>query len=74
MKQIEYRGYLIGPNPCNIAAECDWLFSHKDYDGAPVYPDGPPGDSRCGFGSSIEDCQLQIDDLIEADGIVTTGA
>ena len=69
MKQIEYRGYLIGPNPCNIATECDWVFSHKDYDGAPDANDG-----RCGHGPSIDDCKSQIDDLVELDGIVTTGA
>lgn len=71
---IKYRGYEISMNWCNIDARCDYVFAHKDYDGAPIEPDGPPSDSRCGYGPSIDDCKSQIDDLVELDGIVTTGA
>lgn len=69
MTKTLYRDYEISKNLSNIARECDFVFSHKDYDGA---PDG--NDSRCGFGPTVEDCMAQIDELADADGIVTTGS
>lgn len=69
MSKVQYRDYEIAPNPCNIARECDWVFSHKDFDGAP-----DANDSRCGFGPTVEDCKAQIDDLADVDGLVTTGS
>lgn len=69
MSKTLYRDYQISENPCNIARECDFVFSHKDFDGAP-----DANDSRCGFGPTVDDCMAQIDDLADVDGIVTTGA
>lgn len=53
-----YRGYWIDYNPPPIPVrDCDWSFSHIDFDG--------PGDNRYGYGPSIEDCKAQIDEQIE---------
>ena len=41
------------PIPDRIA---DWHFVHEDYDG--------PGDSRCGFASSVAECIRQIEEKI----------
>jgi hypothetical protein len=35
----------------------NYTFVHDDYDGA---PDG--GDTRCGYGDSVESCMRQIDE------------
>lgn len=69
MSKTLYRDYEISENPCNILRECDFVFSHKDFDGAP-----DSNDSRCGYGPTVEDCMEQIDDLVAAEGATTTGA
>lgn len=69
MSKTLYRDYEISENPCNIARGCDFVFSHKDFDGAP-----DSNDSRCGYGPTVEDCMEQIDDLVAAEGATTTGA
>lgn len=40
-----------------------WLFSHKDYDGAE-----DANDERCGMGTSLNDCLDQIDEMERAKG------
>lgn len=51
---IRYRGYKIH-NAGNGYVKYE--FVHEDYDG--------PGDNRLGFGKSIEDCIIQINEQIE---------
>lgn len=49
-----YKGYEITVAPA-YQREFRFNFCHPDYDG--------PGDKRCGFGKSIEDCRNWIDEL-----------
>lgn len=42
--------------------EVAYVGVHDDYDGAPTYSDGPPGDSRCFYGPTVEDVLEQIRD------------
>lgn len=53
------------PPPIPASCGCDWQFAHEDYDGAPNEPGGPPADSRCGTGPSLEDCVEQIKEMEE---------
>ena len=64
MNEIAYRDYLIYPN--DFVAHPDayrvaWCYAHKDYDGAPIDADGPPGDNRCGACETVEACKEEID-------------
>lgn len=52
---VWYRGYRI-----YIGMFMPYDFAHDDYDGAP-----DAGDNRCGYGSSIEACKAEIDDIEE---------
>ena len=53
-----YRGFAVVLDPPPIPTRAhDWSFVHPDYDG--------PGDPRCGSGSSIADCQRQIDEILD---------
>ena len=60
-KKETYRGYHIevgGSDPHGA-----YEFWHDSYDGAPLETGGPPADHRCGSGVSVEDCQVQIDEM-----------
>lgn len=59
-----YKGWLITYNPKPIPARCgvDWDAVHEDYDGAPIYSDGPPADDRCFNESSLNKCKAEIDE------------
>lgn len=61
---IRYGNYHIyyDPPPIPIRS-CDWHYVHDDYDGAPIFSDGPPADHRCGSAASVEDCKREIDEL-----------
>lgn len=39
-----------------------WAFTHEDYDGAPLDPDGPPGDHRHGHAKTLTDAVKEVDD------------
>lgn len=55
-----YKDYYIWFDPPPIPSrDMDWHFLHKDFDG--------PEDVRCGHGSNIADCQLQIDENLESE-------
>lgn len=54
-----YRGYTIAYDPPPIGVrDCDWQFSHKDYDGAP-----DSGDVRSGAACSLNQAKDCIDDI-----------
>lgn len=55
-----YREFEIYPASVSYSKDTDWQWVHKDYDGAE-----DARDDRCGYGSSIEDCKLQIDEWWE---------
>lgn len=55
---VVYRGFSIKLDPPPIPTrDHDWVFVHPEYDG--------PGDPRCGTGSSVANCQRQIDEILE---------
>lgn len=57
-QDIEYRGYRISYDPPPIPTRnCDWQWSHRDYDGE--------GDPRHGFSPSEQQAKADIDELIE---------
>lgn len=61
IQPIKYRGYTITHDPPPIPfPSFAWQFVHDGYDGAP-----DSGDCRAGSGPTAEDCQAQIDELIE---------
>ena len=61
MMRESYRGYQITHDPPPIGSRAfDWQFSADGYDGAP-----DSGDIRCGSGPTREDCERQIEDLIQ---------
>lgn len=61
---IWYRGWRIygaESPPRGWAPDFEFAYVHDSYDGAPIEPDGPPADARCGFAASIEDAKSEID-------------
>jgi hypothetical protein len=58
-----HRGYTITYDAKPIPdRRYDYGFAHEDFDGAPIDSEGPPADSRYGYGESIDDCKRQIDE------------
>ena len=57
-----YRGYTIEPSDDPYGA-FKFMFTHKDYDGAPDDSYGPPKDKRFGYAQSIEEAMAEIDEL-----------
>ena len=56
-----YRNWTISYRAAPIPIrDCDWSFSHDDYDGAP-----DSGDVRCGVAASLEAAMRRIDELEE---------
>ena len=59
--RLAYRDWWIEYDPPPIPSrQCDWAFSHKDYDG--------PQDQRFGFAPSLEAAMVEIDARIEDGG------
>lgn len=58
----QYRSYTITYDPPPGPTDQVYSFSHEDFDGAP-----DSSDNRCGRGSSIRDCEEQIDELEDGD-------
>lgn len=61
MKPIKYKNYTISywAKPIPDRSH-DYDFMHDDFDGA-----DDANDTRCGCGSSIDDCKRQIDEMEE---------
>jgi len=62
-KVHEYRGYKIEWDARLMHPTCGWVFQHDDFDPTPMYADDPPSDNRYGYGTTLQDCKDQIDDL-----------
>lgn len=58
-QEVSYGNWTIAYNPPPIPARnCDWQFSHNDFDGAE-----DAGDTRYGTAGSLIDAMFQIDDM-----------
>jgi hypothetical protein len=61
MAPLIYRDFLIRPATVSFTRETNWLFVHRNYDGAP-----DANDDRCGFGETARACMIEIDAMLEA--------